>query len=297
MASAWFDLPDGEKLPQQDWYRHLGRGENIRTAGLPLRLTRAMAHLFTQAPHHYSAVAAVRWAQVLGLGGSKALARAAVSTRLGKVLENEGFWESVLHFFINHPGLDLAHVGPIVDFLQHQRFEWKEGVSQDGVFGKQPPPHPDYTMKGRTVASILRQVREWHEELGREANRPSVSWPRSPFNGFRLVQGQESLGNMRVWTITEILTSRGLSLEGQAMRHCVATYVDACIRRQASIWSMRVESRHGPQRALTIEVDIPRRTVCQARGKCNRLPSDREWEAVERWAEAEGLRVAEAIRA
>jgi hypothetical protein len=59
-----------------------------------------------------------------------------------------------------------------VDFRQHQRFEWKEGVSAEGVFGKQPPPRPDYTMKGRTVASILRQVEEWHKELGQETNQP-----------------------------------------------------------------------------------------------------------------------------
>ena len=67
MTSAWFDLPPGKKLPQHDWYKHLGCGESIRTARLPLRLTRAMAHLFTQAPHHYSAVAALRWAQVRGV--------------------------------------------------------------------------------------------------------------------------------------------------------------------------------------------------------------------------------------
>jgi hypothetical protein len=81
MTSAWFDLPPGERLPQHDWYKHLGRGENIRTADLPLRLTRAMAHWFTQAPHHYSAIVEVRWAQVRGLGGSKALARAVILPR------------------------------------------------------------------------------------------------------------------------------------------------------------------------------------------------------------------------
>jgi hypothetical protein len=296
MTSAWLDLPRGEKLPQHDWYRHLGRGENIRTARLPLRLTRAMAHLFTQAPHHYSAVAALRWAQVRGLGGSPALARTVVGTRLGKVLENEEFWESLLHFLINHPSLDLAQVGPVVDFLQHQRFEWKEGVSAHGVFGKRPPPRPDYTMKGRTVASILRQVEEWHKELGRDTNQPSITWIHAPFHDFRLVQGEEALGNMRVWTITEILTSRELFLEGQAMRHCVATYKDRCVRRQVSIWSMQVETQRGRLRVLTIEVDILKRTVCQARGKCNRLPSVSERAIVERWAEVEGLRVLEALR-
>jgi hypothetical protein len=295
MTSAWFGLPPGEKLPQHDWYKHLGLGQNIRTAGLPLRLTKAMAHLFTQAPHHYSATAALRWAQVLGLGGSKALARAVVGTRLGKVLENEEFWEGVLLFFVNHPSLDLAQVGPVVDFLQHQKFEWKEGVSPDGVFGKQPPPRPGYTMKGRTAASVLRQVEEWHKELGRETNRPSITWLHSPFKDFRLVQGVEALGNMRVWTITEILTSRALILEGQAMRHCVATYKEGCVRRQVSIWSMQVETQRGRQRALTIEVDLPRRTVCQVRGKCNRLPSAGERAVVERWAAQEGLKVAESV--
>jgi hypothetical protein len=29
----------------------------------------------------------------------------------------------------------------------------------------------------------------------------------------------------------------------QAMRHCVATYKEDCIRRQVSIWSMQVETQ------------------------------------------------------
>jgi hypothetical protein len=140
MTSVWFDLPPGEILPQHGWYKHLGLGQNIRTAGLPLRFTRAMSHFFGQAAHHFTAVAALRWAQVRGLGGREQLARAVAATRLGKVLENEDFWESVLHFFVNHPSLDLAQIGPIVDFLQHQKFEWREGVSPEGIFGKQPPP-------------------------------------------------------------------------------------------------------------------------------------------------------------
>jgi hypothetical protein len=295
MTSAWFELPPGETLPQHDWYRHLGQGENIRTAKLPLRVTKAMAHLFMQAPHHYSAVAALRWAQVQGLGGSEALARAVVGTRLGKVLENEEFWESVLFFFVNHPGLDLAQVGPVVDFLQYQKFAWREGVSAGGVFGKHPPPRPDYTMKGRTVVSLLRQVEEWHKELGREVNQPSISWRPAPFGELHLVQGEERPGNVRLWTITEILTSRALFLEGQAMRHCVATYKERCIRREVSIWSMQIETQHGRKRVLTIEVDIPKRRICQVRGKCNRLPSVGERAIVERWAAVERLRIAEAI--
>src|SRR3954454_13148956 len=195
-------------VPALKWYKHLGLGRNIRTARVPIRLTRAMAHLFNQAPHHYGAVGALRWALVRGLGGGEALARAVVGTRLGKVLENEDFWESVLRFFINRPSLGLAQVGPVVDFLQHQKSEWKEGVSPQGVFGKQPPPHPDLAIKCRTAASVLRQVEEWHRQLGREMNHPSLSWPHSPFKDFRLVEGSEASGDLRLWTITELLTSQ-----------------------------------------------------------------------------------------
>src|SRR5262249_50061155 len=198
---------------------------------LPLRFTKAMSLLFSQAPDHYTVFAALRWAQVQGLGGNEELARAIIATRLGKTFTDEEFWETVLHFFINHPRLDLAHVGPIVDFLQAQKFTVTEGVSVDGVLGPQPPPQPGYTMKGRTVASVLRQVEEWHRLLGCDAYRPELSWRPSPFKEFKLIGGSEVLRNMRVWTIRELLTSRELFLEGRVMRHCVATYAVQCAKK------------------------------------------------------------------
>jgi PcfJ-like protein len=296
MNSVWFDSPPGQVLPQHGWYKHLGRGQNIRTAALPLRFTKAMAHLFAQAPHHCTSIAALRWAQVRGLGGSEALARAVIGTRLGKVLENEDFWESLLHFFVNHPSFDLDHVGPVVDFLQHQKFESKEGVSAQGVLGRQPAPRPDYSMKGRTVASILRQVDEWHRDLGTGMRQPLSSWPHSPFKDFRLVTGSEALGSLRVWTVNELLTNRALFLEGQTMRHCVSAYADCCVRRQTAIWSLQAENRRGCRRVLTIEVDIPKRTICQARRKCNRPPQAPERQIMELWAAQEGLRIAGWVR-
>jgi hypothetical protein len=296
MTSVWFDLPPGEALPQHGWYKHLGLGQNIRTAELPLRFTRAMAHLFLQAPHHYGAVAALRWAQVRGLGGRESLARTLAGTRLGKVLENESFWETVLHFFINQPSLELAQVGPVVDFVQHQKFEWREGVSPDGILEKQPPPQAEFSIKGRSAASIRRLVEEWHKQLGRDTRQPSLSWRHSRFKDLRLVQSSEEQGNTRVWTITELLTNRALFLEGRAMRHCVATYAERCLRRQSCIWSMQVENQRGRHRVLTIEVDVPARTICQARRKCNRPPQAEEREFLERWAALEGLKVAESVR-
>ncbi|MFT2526112.1 hypothetical protein ACMWQA_27070, partial [Escherichia coli] len=64
MTSTWFEPEPWKRKPQHDWYKHLGLGQNIRTARLPLRFTKAMAHLFCQAPDHFTAFAALRWAQV-----------------------------------------------------------------------------------------------------------------------------------------------------------------------------------------------------------------------------------------
>jgi hypothetical protein len=295
MTSVWFDLPQGERLPQHLWYKHLGLGRNLRTASLPLQLTKAMAHLFGQAPHHYTAVAALRWAQVRGLGGSEALARAVVGTRLGRILENEVFWESVLFFFINHPSLDHFHIGPIVDFLQHQRFEWRDGVSSNGVFGKVPPPRPDFSVKGRTAASICRLVWEWHRQLGQESSQPTVVWLHSPIKDFQRVEGSEHEENMRCWTITELLNNRALFLEGQSMRHCAASYLDRCVRRQISIWSMEIENPKGRHRVLTVEVDLAKRLICQARKKMNQRPQEQEMEVLKLWAVDQGLRISDTL--
>lgn len=295
MTSVWFDLPMGERLPQHTWYKHLGLGRNIRTASLPIQLTKAMAHLFAQAPHHYTAVAALRWAQVRGLGGSDALARAIVGTRLGKILENEVFWESVLLFFINHPLLDHIHIGPVVDFLQHQRFEWRDGVSSNGVFGKVPPPQPDFSVKGRTAASICRLVSEWHKQLGQESSQPTVVWLHSPIKDFQRVEGSEHEENMRCWTITELLNNRALFLEGQSMRHCVASYLDRCARRQTSVWSMEIENPRGRHRVLTIEVDLAKRVICQARKKMNQRPQEQEMEVLKLWAVDQGLKISDTL--
>jgi hypothetical protein len=241
MTSVWFEFPPGEPLPYHRWYIHLGHGGSLRTLDLPLVFTKTMVHWFNQAPDHYKVKMAVRWAQVRGLGGDEKLAGAVAATRLGQprlgqALEHEDFWLTVLRFLVSHPRMDLAQVGPIVDFLQHQRFEHRE-VIMGGALRKVGPPQPEYSMKGRTLRSLLRQVDDWHEELGRERIEAPLRWSRSTIGEFELVEGSEHLNNVRRWTITELLTNRELGAEGLALHHCVAIYARQCAKKQTSIWS------------------------------------------------------------
>jgi chorismate mutase len=126
LDSVWF-LGNGKgAVEQQAWFLHVGRGQNIRTANLPLPYTKRMSHHFMQAPADFTVAAALRWGQIHGLGGNDRLARAIIATRLGIEFEHDEFWTTVVQFFIANPMLDLAQVGPIIDFIQQQRFVWQD---------------------------------------------------------------------------------------------------------------------------------------------------------------------------
>jgi hypothetical protein len=294
MTSVWFRDRYAESVRQQGWYKHIALGRNIRTADLPIPFTKMMAHHFVQAPHHFTVEAALRWGQICGLGGSEGLARAVAATRLGRSFEHEEFWKTVLQFFVNEPTLDLVHIGPIVDYLNNQRFVPQELLIEEGELDRRGPPQPSLTMKGRTKRSLLRQVEEWHKRLRHRPKAVPVYWKRSDIGEFLYTERDGRVHEPpRKWTIRELLSSGELYQEGLAMQHCVAVYVPACARRASSIWSMRFENEARRYRVMTIEVDMKRRMVCQARHRRNASPSSKARNILNRWARQEGLTISD----
>ena len=301
MDEAWLIGADERGLAHQEWFIHIGRGANIRTAGLPIQLTRRAAHLFPLAPRDLSIEAALRWAQTLALGGDELLARALISTRLAELQPDEPFWQSVIFFFINNPMLDFARVGAIVDFVHHRRFVPAEAADPGGGPPRLAIPEPEFSMKGRTGIALLRRVEEWHRELARESKRPPLEWSGSGVKGLQWSY-RDSAAKLDVsWTITELLSSRALQEEGRDMRHCVASYASSCARGTTSIWSLQVQegATAVPRRVMTIELHNARRAITQARGRCNRAPGEKRSSArlanapaiVRRWASEQSLTI------
>jgi hypothetical protein len=288
MDCVWFLGNGREAVQKQSWFLHIGKGQNIRTAGLPLAFTKRMAHYFMQAPSDYTVEAALRWGQIQGLGGKERLARPIIGTRLGTNFEYDDFWTTVLQFFVANPMLDLAHIGPIIDYIHHQRFVSQNVVVAPGVVERRGPMQPNFTIKGRTPASLLRQVESWHRTLAR-IEQPMAEWQPSGIDGFEFFEGTERGGNLKVWTITELLSSKALISEGRKMKHCVATYASSCASGACSIWTLEVETYVGRSKILTVEVYNARRLICQARGKCNMLPGEKHLNILRRWAEQAGL--------
>jgi hypothetical protein len=264
----------------EGWFRHLGTGNNLRTApGMTVPLTKKMAHHALEAPEHFDVLQAVRWGEVLGLGGTRRLAAAVAATNLGRQMwgpGDEAWWLTILHWFVNHPELDLAQVGPIIDFAHYRRSEAEE-----------PPGHFD--IKGRSPAALLRLVDQWHDLLHNRWRREYAEFPPSGLVPGRWIRGRDAL--LQTWWTEEIRNSRALLEEGRAMRHCVATYQALIEGGHCSIWSLKVDRFGTAERAVTIEVRNYSHRIVQVRGKCNRWPTEEERAVLELWAQKNGLNI------
>jgi hypothetical protein len=292
LDSAWLEGLTPQAVKYQGWYKHIGSGQNIRTAvDLPIPLTRKQAHHFLRAPEDFDIPAAFRWAVIIDLGGDERLVRSILGTRVGTSFEAEGFWESVFRFFAAHPMLDPARHGPIVDYLFHQKFQPSVPNPRDGEPGQPAliPPQPNLSMKGRTVEALLQAVRHWHRSLARPTG-VIPSWRPSGFPPFTHDEGADAGG--RRFEILELLTAEELIEEGREMHHCVASYAGSCASGRTSIWSLRKVLDTGRQaRLATVEVSNNRRLIVQARRRGNDLPTQGELAILRRWGEASGLRL------
>lgn len=273
MDIAWFLNGEAEARQQQGWFVHVGTGGNIRKADIPLTLTKKMAHLFLESPADSTIYEAFRRGQILGLGGEEPLVRAVNNTRLGASFDCESFWCKVVHFFVNNPMLDPDEVGPIVDYIHNQKYAPREEVV-NGEAVRLPPEQPNFSIKGRSMVKLLRQVEMWHRQLARQNRLPAKVWSPSGFNALDWTE-TDGYGNARDrWTITELVTAKELSDEGRKMHHCVGSYANNCKNGRTSIWSMQVTTpEHETHRVMTIAVQNGNRSITQARGKCNARPN------------------------
>ena len=289
METAWFRGRSETGVQQQEWYFALANGESPRKLNLPIPLTKKMARCFLQAPQELLIESALRWGQIVGLGGSAPLAKAILGSRLGTSFENNDFWTTVIRSLADHPMLDAHQVGPIIDFVHHQKFEPQPVEVHPGQIELQPL-NPDFSMQGRTPLSLLALMRDWHAALRKGTQKPDLEWLSSGFSPLEVTEGEFAEGSRRIWTITELTSRRELFQEGQMMRHCVASYDSSCAFGRSSIWSLGLDRGNGRRkRVLTIEVSNRRKMICQIRGKANRLPKETELELIRRWAAQEQL--------
>ena len=270
LASVWFGEHTIARIQRRRWFVAHARGQRFRSLALPFKMTRRMEDIFLRTPHHIAIDPALRRAEVLGLGGTPALADAVLATRLAEHFDDADRWRDVLAWLARcGDSVVLAEVSPLVDYVQANLHA--------------------IDLRGRTFASTMRLVRDWHGWLA-NARAPLVSWRRSRWS--ELVMAESDDEQRRVeWAIVELIDSRELAAEGRRMRHCVSTYAARCAAGQSSIWSLRRRSLDdGTTRpVLTIEVRPETSTIVQLRSYANGVPTRRQLELVRQWAAREGL--------
>lgn len=223
------------------------------------------------------------------LGAPVPAIHAVAATRLGLSFENEEFWFTVLRFIADNPMLDPRQIGPMIDYLHHQKYVGQTIEIAPGIWRDGGAPQPSLSMQGRTVDTLLRRIEAWHTELGRQKALPKGHYEAAPFKGFATDKYSRH-GPVR-WTIRQLRSADDLYLEGQELNHCVGSYHRSCAEGHCTIWSLSRTLPHNKlERRQTIEVNKSG-TIVQCRGQANCDPDADEWSIVNAWAREAGLQI------
>lgn len=300
LEQIWIDdsgLGRNEIELRKRWYIAAASGGSLYKAGAGRWLSRKEVHAFANPPGRLGFEEALWHAIARTYATNDGDALRIARSKIARVPRGDtAFWREVVRFFCAHPST-VEEIDDLCDYLAD-------------CYGR----NAGYSLKGRTLVSLSRQMREWHRDLEAiqriEAQRrraehahavgavASASWPGasiadwtwSPSTSARSRRGEEyrPKHNREEYAVVQLRTAADLVAETRTMRHCVASYAGKCIAGQASIWSLRHRAAGRTELMLTIELDRLHRAV-QVRGFANRLPRDDEREILERWAKARGI--------
>ena len=292
MASVWHaDDANGDR--KRAWVIAHSRGASFRSLDLPITMTRKMERIFLASQDHLALEPALRRAELLALGMHLDFVKAILSTRLATDLRNGEFWHTVWMFITSHAGeINATQIGPMIDYIQAVRHDRIRIETQEGIT-EIAPPQPAFSIKGRTMPSMLRLMQEWHRSLGTAFGGATFSWPQSPFKPWLMEEPRHDESEMpKRWQMVELTNSAQLREEGIALHHCVGSYAHLCYRGNSNIWSLRLWQGKKIRPILTVEIDPKKRAIIQARGKANRSASGKPRRLLHEWAIREGLQMA-----
>ncbi|MGY3034857.1 hypothetical protein ACVIIV_004027 [Bradyrhizobium sp. USDA 4354] len=295
LEQIWIDsagLSRDEIMLRKRWYVVAAGGGSLYGAGASAWLSRKEVHAFLNRLGNVGFEAAIWQAIARTYANDAGVAMQIARSRIAHTRRAEhGFWREVVRFFCAHP-TSVDEMDDLHDYLAacHRR-------------------DPAFSLKGRSLASLGRLMREWHHDLeaiarieaarrraeaaqnrARGAAQGPIddSWPGAAIADWSWSPSSKVRGKREEYVVVQLRTAADLVAETRSMRHCVASYASKCIAGQASIWSLRRRAAGAPDRLLTIELDRRARAV-QVRGFANRVPHSEECKILERWAQARGI--------
>ena len=179
-----------------------------------------------------------------------------------------------MRFFVRFP-TTIAEMNDLMDYFNYALAE-----------------NENYSLKGRSLEAVKKSCEVWHRFLNKQRTIGGGSWDGAPLDDWTYVQGKDQ--NKTIWQLVQIKTGNELLKEGQAMRHCVASYKRQCMEGNTYIWSMKSTDMFGSfKRNLTIEMN-KFGDIVQCRGLANRAARPHERAILSRWCSENNLRLKEA---
>lgn len=253
---------------EKGWFAHILRGNNIITAvNLPIALTRWAAHVFRCLENEHLTVT-----RALIYAGLEAIVEDSVYTnRVVNTIRDESqapFWVKTMAI-LHKNGLASAHVIEVMDYIRQKVFI--DGIPLD--------------LRKKKIHNLLNDVHNWHEQLNLETIRrtPRKPLPDAGIKDF-IIEVDDDW-----YEISQIRKAVDLYLEGQHLRHCVYTYKAYCYQRRCSIFSLK-ELRKNEDKLPLITLEIRGKHIVQAKGKSNRLPTEKERTVIQLWAKEKALK-------
>jgi len=301
LEQIWIDssgLEPNEIKLRKRWYIVAAGGGSLYREGAGQWLSRREVHAFLNPLARLDFEAAVWQAIARSYSNDPGVVLRIARSRIAQTPRTElGFWREVVRFFCAHPAT-TEEMDDFRDYLGHCRRRNRA-----------------FSLKGRTLASLGRQMREWHRDLaaieridaarrraeaaqararghtparepvgdGKWSGAAIADWSWSP----AAKKGSKGPTNEQ-YLVIQLRTAADLVAETRAMHHCVASYAGKCIAGRASIWSLRRRAAGNTERLLTIELDRQCRAI-QVRGFANRTARTEERKLLERWAKARGI--------
>ncbi|TNE64229.1 MAG: hypothetical protein EP344_03845 [Bacteroidetes bacterium] len=255
-------------------YFYLTKGGSLRKAPmLDWELSRGAVQAFYQAPAHLGFRGAYWYALFRTEGVNREILDSLHYFPNG--YRHTTFWRDLARLWDPPPSFSenadllgavicqidwLKFGAPSEALLQHSRLADKYGTQ------------PDFSLKGRTVGSLIRYL---EEELG----IPEFAPPQG-LQEFYYLPGPDN----QPCLIRFIGSGPALMLEGALMAHCVGgeEYIDDARSGVSSFWSLREITPGGQQKRL-LTVQLINGALVEAKGLANREASPEEWTLLEGW--------------
>jgi hypothetical protein len=293
LEQIWVDSDelDAEEIAlRKRWHVVAAGGGSLYAAGAGAWLSRKEVHAFLNPPARFGFEQAIWQAIARSYANDPGTVLRIARSSIGRIPRTDfGFWREVVRFFCAHP-TTVEEMGDLRDYLAdcYRR-------------------NPDFSLKGRTLTSLRRQMHAWHRDLAAiariEAQRrraqgwrnpapgsEAESWRGAAVEDWSWTSSSKDRSKRETYVVVQLRTAADLVAETRAMRHCVWTYAAKCIAGHASIWSLRRRAGTNADRLLTIELDRQHWAV-QIRGFANRTPRAEERKILERWAKERGIRL------